>query len=176
MILYTLRTFSRPPLPFDGYGWDEHLILPLIALSLRPTLTLAQATSRLLGEELKRQYVVAERSLGYTWHRIRWKTALRNVMAPLIMTTMSSFRLLLGELVLIELLFNWPGIGRLLALALIPPHTSAGTDLFFYLNPPLLALILVIFTLLFLLADLGASLLLARVDPRVLAGSEVAGA
>ncbi|MDQ4075225.1 MAG: ABC transporter permease [Chloroflexota bacterium] len=177
MIFYTLRTFNRPPLPFDGFGWDRHLILPVFALSLRPTLQLAQTTSRLLGEELKRRYVTAERSLGYSWQRIRWRTALRNVLVPIIFTTAGSFRLMLGELVLIELLFNWPGIGRLFALTLIPPLTSAGNAGVFFLNPPVLALLLTILAFLFLLADLIASLLARWVDPRLdRVGGEVAHA
>ncbi len=167
MIFYTLTTFSRPPLPFDGFGWDRHLVLPLIALCLRPTLQIAQSTSRLLGEELKQQYVTAARSLGYSWQRIRWRSALRNVLAPIIVTTTGSLRLLLGELLLIELLFNWPGAGRLLALTLIPPATSAASGGFYFLNPPLLALLLSLFTLFLLLVDLLASLLLWQADPRL---------
>lgn len=167
MILYTLRTFSAPPLPFQGFGWDEHLVLPVIALALRPTLQLAQTLSRLLGEELRRQYVVAARSLGYSWRRIRWRAALRNVLAPLLVTIAGSFRLLLGELILVELLFNWPGIGRVLALTLIPPVTSAAQRGFFFLNPALLALALTFFALLFLLADWLSALLVQLVDPRL---------
>lgn len=167
MILYTLNTFNRPPLPFDGFGWDRHLILPLIALCLRPTLQIAQSTSRLLGEELKQQYITAARSLGYSWQRIRWRSALRNVLAPIIVLVTGSLRLLLGELLLIELLFNWPGIGRLLALTLIPPSTSATNGGFFFLNPPLFALLLTLFALLFLVIELASALLLWQADPRL---------
>jgi peptide/nickel transport system permease protein len=167
LIFYTLRTFQPPPLPFDGFGWDRHLLLPLVALAVRPTLQLAQVTSRLLGDELRQQYVVAERSLGYSWRQIRWHTALRNVLAPVVLTITGSFRLLLGEIVLIELLFNWPGIGRLLALTLIPPELSSGGGSIFFLHPPMLAAVLVLFTLLFLLADLVASTLVRLVDPRL---------
>ncbi len=167
LILWTLRTFSRPPLPFDGFGWDRHLIMPVIALALRPTLQLAQSTSRLLGGELQQQYIVSARSLGYSWRRIRWRSALRNVLAPLIVTTTGSLRLLLGELILIELLFNWPGLGRLFALTLVAPATSGESGSLFFLNPPLLALALALFTLLFWLIELLSALLARQADPRL---------
>lgn len=173
LIFYALRNFVPPPLPFDGFGWDRHLVLPVVALAIRPTLQVAQITSRLLGDELREQYVVAERSLGFTWTRIRWRGALRNVLAPIILTVTGAFRYLLGEIVLIEFLFNWPGIGRMLALTLIPPSLSSGVSSSFFLNPRVLSLLLVLFTLLFLLADLFASLLVRRVDPRI-AAPEVA--
>jgi peptide/nickel transport system permease protein len=176
LVFYTLRTFRPPPLPFDGFGWDRHLILPVLALSVRPTVQLAQVSSRLLGEELKQQYVIAQRSLGYTWRRIRWRTALRNVLAPIVLTAVGSFRLLLGEIVLIELLFNWPGIGRILALTLMPPELSSGGGSVIFLSPPILSATLVLFTAIFLLADLAGSLLIRAIDPRLRVGEGAAHA
>ena len=38
-----------------------------------------------------------------------------------------SFRLLMGELLLVEWLFSWPGLGRLLVQTLVPPSLAAGS-------------------------------------------------
>lgn len=167
MVLYTLRGLGRPPLPFSGFGWDEHLVLPVLALMIRPTVQVAQATAHLLSEELEKMYVIAARSLGHSWRRIRWRSALRNVLAPIILTVTSSFRVLLGELILVEWLFDWPGLGRLLARLLVPPQLTSDMGGALYLDAPFVATAVTIFAALFLLADLLGSLLVREVDPRV---------
>jgi ABC-type dipeptide/oligopeptide/nickel transport system permease component len=87
-----------------------------------------------------------------------------------VLTTAGSFRLLTGELILVEWLFDWPGLGRLLALTLIPPRLAQtggpGDQSLYFLHPPLLAALLMAFALLFLLADATASLLARAADPR----------
>jgi peptide/nickel transport system permease protein len=165
MVLYVVHGYGRAPLPFSGFGWDRHLILPLLVLALRPTMQVAQATSRLLGEELEKQYVVAARSLGHSWRRIRWKSALRNVLAPIILTIAASFRFLLGELILVEWLFNWPGLGRLFAALLVPPQLTSDMGGALYLDAPWVATIVTIFALLFFLVSLTSSLLTWVVNP-----------
>ena len=114
-VYYVLRSIpgTNPPFPLDGFGWDKHLVLPVLALMARPTVQLAQVTAGLLSEELRKQYVIAARSLGYTWRSIHNTYALRNVIAPVIVTIAGLIRLLVGEQVLIEWLFRWPGLGRL---------------------------------------------------------------
>ena len=171
IIYQSIRTGAEPLFPVAGYGWDLHLVLPMLALAIRPAVHVAQVTGSLLSGELGKRYVVAARSFGHTWEVIRRDKALRNVLAPIIISVAGAFRGLVAELVLVEWLFAWPGIGRLLALTLVPPmlsglggmmHTSA-----YFLYPPLVAALLVIFALLFLLADLLASGLSRAVDPRL---------
>jgi peptide/nickel transport system permease protein len=159
MVLYVIHGYGMAPLPFSGFGWDRHLVLPLLVLALRPTMQVAQATSRLLGEELDKQYVVAARSLGHSWRRVRWKSALRNVLAPIILTIAASFRFLLGELILVEWLFNWPGLGRLFASLLVPPQLTSDMGGTLHLDAPWVATVVTIFALLFLIAGLTSSLL-----------------
>jgi peptide/nickel transport system permease protein len=169
---------AQPILPVAGFGWDAHLILPVLALAVRPTMQVAQMTAALLSAELGKRYVVAARSFGHTWHAIRWDKALRNILAPVLMTIAGSFRLLMTELVLVEWLFGWPGLGRMLVQTLVPPSMSTPgghADLsVFLLYPPLVAALLVVFALLFLLADTLASGLARAVDPRLRAAEEEA--
>ena len=58
MVFYVLRRGpgTGMPLPLDGYGWDLHLVLPVIALMARPTVQMAQTTANLLSGELGKQY------------------------------------------------------------------------------------------------------------------------
>ncbi len=158
-------------IPLQGYGWDEHLILPLLALTARPAAQISQVVSGLLLEELQLQYVVAAASRGVPWYAIRWRHVLRNFLAPAILALAGSFRLIIGELVLVEWLFGWPGLGQLLAFTLLPSTTATVMGLSgsrpVFLYPPLVAALLTVFGLLFLAADTIAALTVRAVDPRL---------
>jgi peptide/nickel transport system permease protein len=158
-------------LPLQGFGWDSHLVLPTLTLMLRPTAQIAQVTASTLADELGKQYVVAARSLGYSERRIARRHVLRNALGPIIATSGGGLRLLVGELIVVENLFYWPGLGSLLAQTLIAPNTSVGDPAALFLNPPVIALVLVEIGALFLLANLVASLLMQRADPRLRIGS-----
>jgi ABC-type dipeptide/oligopeptide/nickel transport system permease component len=162
---------TAPPIPIQGFGWDNHLIYPLLALMVRPTVQIARVTASLLSEQLREQYVLAARSFGHPWRAIRWRLALRNIYAAVALTSAGSFRLLMGELIVVEWLFNWPGVGRLFAVTLIPNLASSAFGVVApgYLNPPLVAAILTVSTGLFMISDLLASFLARLADPRVLA-------
>ncbi len=159
---------SESLIPISGFGWDNHLILPVLALMLRPTVQVAQVTASMLAGELEKQYIIAARSFGHSWHDIRWRQALCNVIAPIILSIAGSFRWLVGELILVEWLFNWPGLGNLLATTLVPNTLSIklGASALF-LNPPTFAGVITLIGLLFLITDLLASSLVRLVDPRL---------
>lgn len=164
---------AEPLLPIKGFGWDVHLVLPTMALVVRPTVQIAQVAAELLSTELRKQYIVAARSFGHTWHSIRWHQAMRNIMAPAILTMAGSLRLLVGELIVVEWLFNWPGLGNLLASTLVPGRLSTdlgSTPLF--LNPPIVGAVVMIIAAIFLLVDLVASVLTRMLDPRLRANGE----
>jgi peptide/nickel transport system permease protein len=159
---------SAAPLPIKGFAWDRHLVMPVIALSLRPTVQIAQVIAGLLAGELGKQYVVAARSFGHTWRNIRGRQAMRNVLAPILLTVAASLRQAVGELVVVEWLFGWSGLGLLLASTLVPGHLSTdlgATQLF--LSPPVVAAIVTVIGLLFLVVDLISSVAIRMIDPRL---------
>jgi peptide/nickel transport system permease protein len=126
----------------------------------------------MLVEEFNHQYVTAARSLGHTWRRIRLKDAFRNVYAPVILTVAGSLRMLVGELIVVEWLFDWPGIGRLLAETLIPSGVAfnqggGSTESVLFMAPAVVAAVLVVFAALFMLTDLVVSLMAQAADPRL---------
>ncbi|MGQ0605253.1 MAG: ABC transporter permease subunit [Anaerolineales bacterium] len=170
-VLLALRGLPEFPIPLSGFGWDAHLILPTLALILRPTMQIAQVTASLLVDEIRKQYVVTARSVGNTWRTIRRKHTLRNILAAVVLTITGAFRLSLGELILVEWLFVWPGLGRLLTLTLIAPNVAGPGGITgggqFFLNPTLLTALITIFALLFLLADVVAFGLVRAADPRL---------
>ena len=158
-------------LPISGFAWDEHIVFPVIALALRPTMQIAQIAAVLLSNELGRQYITVSRSLGNTWHRIRTRHALRNVFPPLVLSLANTLRYTIVELILIETLFSWNGLGRLLGQTLIPPAmatiSSSALVSPIYLYAPLVATLLTVFGLFFLITDLFASAAANAADPRL---------
>lgn len=154
-------------LPLSGYGWDLHLILPVIALMARPTFQLAQVTAGVLSGELGKQYVIAGRSFGHTWRSIRLHYAMRNVIAPVILTIAGMQRFLVGELILIEWLFRWPGLGRILGWTLIPAQLTSSSTSPLFLNAPVMATVLTLIAAFFLIADFIAAISVRILDPRL---------
>ncbi len=160
------------PLPIRGFGWDKHLVLPILALMALPTVMIAQVTAELLKDELDKLYVVAARSVGFTWGAILRRNAMRNILASVILVISSAVRLLVGELIVIEWLFEWPGLGRMLASTLIPSGTSSPAQAPLFLNPSAVAAVLMVIAALFLIADFVAAILVRVVDPRIRTADE----
>jgi peptide/nickel transport system permease protein len=153
---------NLPLLPFQGFGWDAHMILPILALSIRPTLQTAHFTASLLVTEMNQKYVVALQGLGFKKRTILGKQAFRNILAPFLPMLAGSWRLIIVELIILERLFNWPGLGKLLCSTIILSSNSRN-----FLFPPLLAGLLSMLAFLFMTADFFAWILSRSVDPRL---------
>jgi peptide/nickel transport system permease protein len=164
-IMYLLWGPTREVLlPFQGFGWDAHMVLPIVALAVRPTLQIAHTTANLLSDELGKPYIVALRGMGHSWAAIRGRFAFRNILALVILVIAGSWRLLIVELIILERLFNWPGLGKLFSSTLILTTQSN-----YFLFPPLLAALLAVMAFFFMSADLIASVAARLVDPRLTA-------
>lgn len=68
---------------------------------------------------------------------------------------------------MIEWLFRWPGLGRLLGWTLVPAEMTSSSGSPLFLNPPVMATVLTLIAALFLLADFFATLLVRYIDPRL---------
>lgn len=172
-VLYLFLTpFSKGDLPFPlgGFGWDRHLVFPLIALSFRPTLQIAQMTASLLTDEFNRTYVTVARGLGHSWRLVKAKTALRNIYVPITQVMASSVSLMIGELILVEWLFGWPGLGRQLALSIQPPATAtiaSGLLPSSYLHAPTVATVVTALGAILIIMNTLASIFTHASDPRL---------
>ena len=107
-------------LPTAGYGGIEHLILPAATLSLRPAGRLAQVARDAVTDEMTKQYIVAARARGLTTSQYVVRHIFKNIAVPV--TTIAGFDFLLlfaGYGASLEVVFGWPGIGRLAVDAVI---------------------------------------------------------
>jgi len=157
-------------IPFQGFGWDAHLLLPVLTLTIQPTVKIAQVTGGLLSEEMEKQYVSTALSFGHSFRTIKGKFAFRNILAPILLTIAASLRIMIAELIIIERLFNWPGIGRLISTILSRSSNSGD-----FLAPPMIAALLTILVGTFLLIDLIATFLGRLIDPRLSVEAELKG-
>ncbi len=154
-LMLVLVVSVRPGLlPADGTGGLSHLMLPAIALSLHGMARLSRLVASGMRNVLGSDYIRAARAKGLSEGRVIWVHGLRNVLVPVL--TMAGLELtdLLSSAVVVEVVFAWPGIGRLAATAL------SQRDI------PLLQGIVLLAGLGAVLTNLLANTICARIDPR----------
>ncbi len=163
-ILY--NGWSRSPIPISGFGLGMHLVLPLLVLAVRPTLHMARVTSGLIEHELQQDYIRTAQSKGLRWTRVYGRHAFRNVVAPVAIVAGQSMRFIVAGLLIAEMMFLWPGIGRFFVFAVAANENLAG-QWQFYANPYLVAALAVLMGLMLLTADLLTSVVAYQADPRL---------
>ena len=117
------RSLNIPVLPSTGFGWDAHLVMPMLVLAMRPLAQVAQVTYVTMSEVLQQDYVRTAYSKGLAWRAIRDRHVLRNMLIPILTTLGTSLRFSLASLPVVEIFFRWPGVGSMLMDAI-----NQGTD------------------------------------------------
>lgn len=101
-------------LPTSGFGGIEYVILPAITLSFRPAGRLARVAREAVIEELRKDYVVAARARGMRHRQVLAKHVFKNI--AIASSTVLGYDFLFmftGYAIGVEVVFNWPGVGRL---------------------------------------------------------------
>ena len=105
-------------LPISGRQGPKHLILPAATLGAfflaRNTRLMRSGMLEVLGQE----YITTARSKGLGERMVLWKHAWRNALIPLVTMVGMDFGALLGGTVVTETVFAWPGVGRLIFMAI----------------------------------------------------------
>jgi peptide/nickel transport system permease protein len=123
------RTFDIKVLPTVGFGFDAHLILPALVLAARPLAQVAQITYVSLTEVLSTDYVRTARAKGLIPYLVYFRHAFRNLWIPILTTLGTSLRFSLASLPVVELFFDWPGVGSTLLEAIQLGTAPLVTDL-----------------------------------------------
>jgi peptide/nickel transport system permease protein len=142
--------------PFNGefYQW-KNLILPAIALGVRPLSIFTLLTRSSMLETLNKDFIKTARSKGLTSKQILTRHALPNALNPVITAVSGWFASLLAGAFFVEYVFNWRGLGKLTIDAL------EQNDL-----PVVMGVILFI-ALIFILVNILVDLLYVKLDPRI---------
>jgi peptide/nickel transport system permease protein len=89
----------------------QHMIMPAVALSLSPLATIMRMMRASTLEVLSQDYVMTARALGLSQRLIIFKYVLKNALSASLTVIGLYFGWLLGGTVLVETVFDWPGIG-----------------------------------------------------------------
>jgi peptide/nickel transport system permease protein len=138
-----------------GVDLARHLLLPALVTALGATGGTARFLRASLIEVMSQDYIRTARAKGLSRRRVVWVHGLRNAVVPLIQVFSDSLPLLLSGALITEVVFSWPGLGRLTFDALL------ARDYPVILGATALSATLVI------LSHLLADVLHALADPRV---------
>ncbi|MGI8880244.1 MAG: ABC transporter permease [Jatrophihabitans sp.] len=133
----------------------QYLIMPAAALGLNGAATLARFTRTSLLDVLNDDFIRTARAKGATPIRLIVRHALRNSLVPLLTMIGIVFGHTIGGAVIVESVFAWPGIGRLLVQSIGSRDYSVVQGL------------LLILVLLFLIINLIVDVLYGVLDPRI---------
>ncbi len=133
----------------------RHLVLPVLVLAATEIAVIARLTRSGILDELAREYVRTARAKGLDDGQVVRRHALRNAMLPVATVIGGRVGHLIGGAVLVEAIFGWPGIGRLLL------SSVQARDI-----PIVLAILMVIGTLV-IVANVLTDLVYVRLDPRI---------
>lgn len=143
----------------SGAAWTldvlRHLALPALVLASQELAALVRLTRSGLVEELAREHVRTARAKGVAERAVLLRHALPGALLPVVTVLGARAGQLVAGAVIVEIVFGWPGLGRLLLTALQTRDTPILLGIFF----------LVSFTV--VLANLIADLVHAAIDPRV---------
>eukprot|EP00873_Tetraselmis_striata_P030977 jgi/Tetstr1/451241/TSEL_038277.t1 len=155
MLLQLLFSIQLGLLPATGSGTFWHLILPAIAIGGNSIGIIMRMTRSSLLEVLRQDFVRTARAKGLRRHVVTYKHALRNAFIPVVTVIGVQFAYLMGGAVLIETVFVWPGIGKLLA------------DSVFRRDFPVVQGAILMIGFLFVLVNMVVDLAYSLIDPRI---------
>jgi len=144
-------------LPAGAKVWDrvQHLILPVIALGIGNAAGVARYMRGSMLEVIHQDYIRTARAKGLAPSRVIFKHALRNALIPIITLLGLYLPILLSGSVLVETIFGWPGMGRLIV------------DAIFQRDYPLIMAASFVVAAMVVFGNLMADVLYAVVDPRI---------
>jgi peptide/nickel transport system permease protein len=155
LLLIWLFALSLGLLPSFGYGSIKHLILPTITLGTSMTAITTRLTRSSMLDVLNQDYIVTAKAKGLDEKTILLRHALKNAMLPVITFVGLQLGFLLGGAVIVETIFAWPGIGRLLV------------DSIYARDFALIQGCVLFIAVIFALSNLAVDILYAYLDPRI---------
>jgi len=139
----------------SGFNQPADIILPAITLGSSVAAVMARFTRSAFLEVAQEDYVRTARAKGVRESLVVVKHGLRNAMIPVVTMMGLQFGFLLGGSIVVEVVFNWPGLGRLLV------------DSVEMRDYPVIQAEVLLFSLEFILINLIVDLLYAAINPAI---------
>ena len=155
LLLISLFSVHLGWLPTGGAaGWRSY-VMPAFSLGLGVAAVMARFTRSAFIEVSSADYVRTARMKGVPERSVVWRHTLRNALIPVITLTGLQFGFLLGGSIVIETVFSWPGLGRLLV------------DSVSFRDYPVIQAEIMLFSAEFVFINLFVDLLYAVVNPEI---------
>jgi len=141
--------------PLGGRSGVTSLILPACSLSMSSVGFLMRIVRVSMLEVMSKEFITTARSKGLSEATVVWKHGLRNATIPIITVLGLQFGRLLGGAVVTEVVFSWPGMGRLIVEGILDR------------DYPLVQGAILVFGFVFVVINLLIDISYSIVDPRV---------
>lgn len=155
MLLMQVFSVNLGWLPTVGADSWQHYILPSITLGAAVAAVMARFTRASFVEVMQEDYMRTARAKGVRESLVVVKHGLRNAMIPVVTMMGLQFGFLLGGSIVVEKVFNWPGLGRLLV------------DSVEMRDYPVIQAEVLLFSLEFILINLVVDILYAAINPSI---------
>jgi len=142
-------------LPAVGVGTISHLVLPSVTLGAAVAASVARQTRSGILEVMRQDYVRTARSKGLPENIVIWKHVLKNAMIPVVTVAGIFFGGMLGGSIVVETVFSYPGLGKLLI------DSISSRDY------PVVQGLILIYAVVFSLVNLVVDLSYSYLDPRI---------
>lgn len=152
VLIFSITLRWLPPSGMSGW---QSFIMPALTMGVILTATNVRLVRTTMLEVLQSQYIMVARAKGLSERKVLYKHALRNCAIPLITYMGLQFGGLLGGVVVVERVFNWPGMGSLAFDAV------AARDY------PVLQSVIMVLSLLIVSVNLLVDIAYGLVDPRI---------
>ena len=155
MLLMQIFSVQLGWLPTVGAGSWQHYVLPSLTLGAAVAAVMARFTRSSFIEVMREDYMRTARAKGASEFSVIFKHGLRNAMIPVVTMMGLQFGFLLGGSIVVEVVFNWPGLGRLLV------------DAVEMRDYPVIQAEVLLFSLEFILINLAVDMLYAAINPTI---------
>ena len=133
----------------------RHLLLPAITLGLPMTAILMRVTRTSMLEVMRQDYITFAEAKGLPRRRVLYRHALKNALIPTVSVAAIETGSLLGGNMIVETVFGWPGLGRLVVESI------------FLRNYPLVQAAVLLYAVTYVLLNFIADILYTVLNPRV---------
>jgi peptide/nickel transport system permease protein len=143
--------------PLDMGLWPNarSLLMPAVSLGLVQSALIARITRSSMLDVLREQYILASRAKGLAERAVVYKHALKNAIIPTLTVIGITFAILVGGAVVIETVFNIPGLGRLIISAVLRR------------DYPVIQGVVLVIAVTYTLINLAVDLVYLTLDPRI---------
>jgi peptide/nickel transport system permease protein len=142
-------------LPTSGRGGLQHLILPALTLAAYPIAAMSRLSRSAMLNVLGSDYIKMARVKGNPEWRVVWKHGLKNAAIPVVTLAGLQLAYVMGSAVIVETVFAWPGIGKLII------------DAVFARDYAVVQAGICLMSSIYIVINIGVDMLYGLLDPRI---------